>query len=671
MKKNLSMLGLLAAMLMVCGCANDDNPPADTLKYITISTDIADRTRVKQDPNTSLDIFVENDKVSVYAWTGSKDVAPDAPARVVNNSVNTLNASGEWVSSPPMLWRNDTDRHYFVAMYPHHDTPIENLASVPIAMVPTSTASDMYKNDFLVARRTDGVVASDNPVEMEFKHLMGKVCITLSYRNQWAGLPTVEKVTLGNVAQSATYNYLTGECTPSADRSDLRMLETGENWQYTSVLIPQDGVNTITVTIDGHNYTYIHPTDINIKGGAMTDIRLTVGRDVATLGGMTIGTWGYGGGFTGSATGENPVRYVTDPDKLNMLFSLADMETTKEGRIYSMDYTADYKLDEALASGATDVNGLFGFVARSLYDVRGQQSAGQMSFGAGCSAFAATESSTSSYIMGRNYDFYHRGKDGKEAEIAAIVVHTAPQDGYRSVSVVDGFWLGMNRGFHTDGRTDLSMLMAAPYAFMDGINEKGFAIGVLHLDGKPTAQSESGKTNVQMNIAMRMLLDRAADVKEAATLLRQYNMHMASPAGGSFHFFMADANGRYATVEYVSPTGDIAETPWKIDVLDDDNTYRCATNFYLSPDMKDSDYGINKSNHGKERYDKMRQKLDGCSYVLSASDARQLLEDVSQEATGKPTSHTQWSSLYDLTNKSLKLWLLREFGKTPMEIKVK
>ena len=78
-----------------------------------------------------------------------------------------------------------------------------------------------------------------------------------------------------------------------------------------------------------------------------------------------------------------------------------------------------------------------------------------------------------------------------------------------------------------------------------------------------------------------------------------------------------------------------------------------------------------KTEHGKERYKKLKQTLKDAGYRLDTEAAKNLLKAVSQAATGEPTSHTQWLSLYDLSQKSLKLWLLGEFGKDPIEIKVK
>ena len=78
--------------------------------------------------------------------------------------------------------------------------------------------------------------------------------------------------------------------------------------------------------------------------------------------------------------------------------------------------------------------------------------------------------------MGRNYDYRHFNADKTSyVPTSAILVHTAPQGGKKSISMVDGLNMGYGKGFYTDGNTDLSLLMGLPYAALDGINEDGFA----------------------------------------------------------------------------------------------------------------------------------------------------------------------------------------------------
>ena len=96
-------------------------------------------------------------------------------------------------------------------------------------------------------------------------------------------------------------------------------------------------------------------------------------------------------------------------------------------------------------------------------------------------------------MMGRNYDYRHSTADGKSYKsIAAILVHTAPAGGKRSISMVDGMNLGYGKGFYTDGTTDLSLLMGLPYAALDGINEDALPSVCCHLTRtRPTSRQAS------------------------------------------------------------------------------------------------------------------------------------------------------------------------------------
>lgn len=361
---------------------------------------------------------------------------------------------------------------------------------------------------------------------------------------------------------------------------------------------------------------------------------------------------------------ENKAQMVTDADKLAMIYSLVDLEGNK-GRIYEMTYDVDYKLDEALNAGIDGTSTLTAFVATRLLDVLPTSKVKNLTYDAGCSVFACPDKTTGHQLMGRNFDFNHLDATTKERiMIPVIAVHTAPAGGKKSVSFVDGQFVGYKSGFYTDGKSDLSMLMALPYLMLDGINEDGFAISVLKLDGKPTCQQAEGKKTIFTTVAMRMLLDRAGTVKEAIEMLKQYNMSMDKDPKASYHFFMADATGDYAIVEYTNP--DLSLNPDKMEVLTGNDTLRCVTNFYVSPTMANTDHGFNKSSHGMERYKILRKNLLQYAYNLNATQGMDVLTQVAQgpEESFLSTGFTQWSEIYNLNKKKVTMSILREFGKT-------
>ena len=353
---------------------------------------------------------------------------------------------------------------------------------------------------------------------------------------------------------------------------------------------------------------------------------------------------------------QNPSAYITDSEKLAMLHSMKDLDGT--GRLYEINYTADYMLDKVLAAGITKSNDLFNYVAYLLFDNKPNESA-NVSYGAGCSAFAVPDPKSKDFLMGRNYDYRHSNNTGYVAT-SAILVHTAPEGGKKSISMVDGLNLiYYGQGFYTDGNTDLSLLMGLPYAALDGINEDGFAIGILALKEEQTEQL-SDKPKISPTVAIRLLLDRASTVEEAVAMLDNYAMDMRGNGRSNYHYFMADATGDYAIVEYTIPDGD--SIPRFMEVLKGNDTLRCVTNFYVSPSMAGTTDGWGSS-HGLDRYDTLRNNLLINNYMLSEDAAMGLLEKVAQAPTEELTSQTQWSALYNLTDKTVRLTILREYAK--------
>ena len=353
---------------------------------------------------------------------------------------------------------------------------------------------------------------------------------------------------------------------------------------------------------------------------------------------------------------QNPSAYITDSEKLAMLHSMKDLDGT--GRLYEINYTADYMLDKVLAAGITNSNDLFNYVAYLLFDNKPNESA-NVSYGAGCSAFAVPDPKSKDFLMGRNYDYRHSNNTGYVAT-SAILVHTAPEGGKKSISMVDGLNLiYYGQGFYTDGNTDLSLLMGLPYAALDGINEDGFAIGILALKEEQTEQL-SNKPKISPTVAIRLLLDRASTVEEAVAMLDNYAMDMRGNGRSNYHYFMADATGDYAIVEYTIPDGD--SIPRFMEVLKGNDTLRCVTNFYVSPTMAGTKDGWG-STHGLDRYDTLRNNLLINNYMLSEDAAMGLLEKVAQAPTEELTSQTQWSALYNLTDKTVRLTILREYAK--------
>jgi len=296
MKTKFCLLALATAALALGSCTESENGVSEPAKYITVSIGIGNMSRVTtKDDGTQQ--FEAGDKISVYVWTGSSEVAPAVADRVVDNAINTLGADGKWTAQPQMLWKDQATPHFFAAVYPSTEVSNSDLTKVSYKLDVTNQAV----SDLLVANSLDGVKAQNNPVQLKFDHVMAKLIVNLEYRNQFGGTPKVESLVIKNAASDASVNLLNKAITVETDavRSDISIPTITANEKYESIVVPQSGVTKIVITIDGKQYIYTHSSDIKLEGGKYTVVNLIVGRDEITLGDVSIGEWGEGDKITG------------------------------------------------------------------------------------------------------------------------------------------------------------------------------------------------------------------------------------------------------------------------------------------------------------------------------------------------------------------------------------
>lgn len=281
-----------AAALMLGACTKTGK--VETPEFITVSSGIGTMSKVTTAADGSQS-FSEGDKISIYAWTGAPAPVPAADARVVDNSINTLGKDGKWTAVPQMLWKNLTENHYFIGIYPANAQSVADFAKLSHKV----DVADQTGSDILIANELSGKIAQSNPVPLTFDHVMAKVSIELTYRNQWAdeyedGIPAVEEVYIANVASDATIDCLNKAVTAGTDKAKFALPQIEENKKYVSVIVPQTGVKSVTVKINGRNYTYTHREDFKFESGKITTIKLIVGRNQIDLGDVQINGWTSG-----------------------------------------------------------------------------------------------------------------------------------------------------------------------------------------------------------------------------------------------------------------------------------------------------------------------------------------------------------------------------------------
>jgi hypothetical protein len=247
----------------------------------------------------------------------------------------------------------------------------------------------------------------------------------------------------------------------------------------------------------------------------------------------------------------------------------------------------------------------------------------------GCALFAAM-GDPDNRLYGRNFDFMYS---------PALLLFTYPSDGYASVSMVDIEYLGVDPE-DFDRLSDLPLterraLLYAPEIPMDGMNEQGLVIGMAEVPPGDMAMDPAKETTGSVTI-IRTLLDHAADVDEALSIIREYNI--VTQADIPLHYLIADRWGHAVVVEFFE--GEMI-------VHDNQEPWLLATNFLLS--------SVEDPLGECWRYDAIYARLEALEGSVSMAMAMDILGEVAQE-------FTQWSIVYNNSTATVDVVMGCQYG---------
>jgi hypothetical protein len=253
----------------------------------------------------------------------------------------------------------------------------------------------------------------------------------------------------------------------------------------------------------------------------------------------------------------------------------------------------------------------------------------------GCSLFAALGDEENE-LFGRNFDWQYS---------PAVLLFTAPPDGYASVSMVDISYLGFDNKMENLVELPLAKrqaLLQTPYLPFDGMNEYGLAIAMAAVPESKMPQ-DAKKPSIGSLAIMREVLDHARSVDEAVSIFEKYNINW--DGGTALHYLIADSGG----VENQSAHAVLVEFyDSEMVIIPNEIPWHLATNHLRITAQGDG---------GCNRYAKMRQRLSGGGGMIALPDALQLLADVSQPGDFP----TQWSIIYDISTGDINVVMGREY----------
>ena len=220
--------------------------------------------------------------------------------------------------------------------------------------------------------------------------------------------------------------------------------------------------------------------------------------------------------------------------------------------LYRMEYKAAYDLDDVIANDIDENAELLGYVIGRIgkglpLKIKSAQVADENggTETMNCTSFQAMKADGEGFWYGRNYDFFKN---------PTMVTVSHPKKGYASIAVSD-----MSHFGYSLERLPVSFVarlscLAAIYAPVDGINEKGLCTSIMALP-KQASQQDTPKHDVGTTIIMRLWLDRCATVQEALALLETVDVRHDAAVGSGYHYMVADAGGDCAVVEFDKEDG--------------------------------------------------------------------------------------------------------------------
>ena len=206
-------------------------------------------------------VFEEGDKVGIFVTQADKPL--QLGGNVVNNEAMTFSGNG-WTAARTLYWDDGTYNVY--AYYPYINS-LSSIEDQPFSVSldqtteKTSTAPGGYEASDLLHASCKGVAASDEPVNLIFRHIMSKLTIRLIKGEDFEGeMPATADVYIHNTGPTATVDLQAGVATRyvKGTRQTIKAQQEGA-YSYSAIVVPQRVENRqplVEVVMKGVSYMY-------------------------------------------------------------------------------------------------------------------------------------------------------------------------------------------------------------------------------------------------------------------------------------------------------------------------------------------------------------------------------------------------------------------------------
>ena len=318
MKTKFYMIAL-AAMTMILDSCSDSNSEfsqdylADTPIKLNVSVD-EPTTRAgysDADKPTGFALFVKHggqtDKYNYEVWAEGED----KNWKTYDLAKYSNDRTKEDVT---MLWANMNDN---VTVYAISD--VDYLAKIDKHPTDQTTPDALKKADFLAMPQTE-VKPTQSGINVEFKHAMSKINLTIELGSEYEFTADVDKKITdvkidGSMVEAGYYIDFSTEKSPLyfynyfGDPTPISPYRTGTKpysktdgkakATYEAILIPQtiaSGNFTVSFKVDGKLYEWTYNKELTLASTTAYTLKLTAGDDKVQPVSFSVAAWGKGNG---------------------------------------------------------------------------------------------------------------------------------------------------------------------------------------------------------------------------------------------------------------------------------------------------------------------------------------------------------------------------------------
>ncbi len=203
--------------------------------------------------------FEAGDNVGLFLAEAEKQL--EVSGNTLNNEGLTFSGTG-WNAGRKLFW--DKGKYNAFAYYPYKDE-ITSVSDLPFSVATdqrdaSGSKSGYELSDFLHASAL-GLEASQNPVSLQFRHIMSKLTIRLIKGEDFEGeIPENATVYIHNTVTDATIDLSAGVATKNARSSGKTVTaRKASSTSYTAIIVPQrleNRVPLIEIVMNGVSFLY-------------------------------------------------------------------------------------------------------------------------------------------------------------------------------------------------------------------------------------------------------------------------------------------------------------------------------------------------------------------------------------------------------------------------------